>query len=150
MAEVKRLEKAFFMRNDVDGLANDLIGKILVTNMNGHHKSGIIVETEAYSYKEKACHTYNNKRTKRTETLFREGGTVYVYLCYGIHHLFNIVTNIEGKAEAVLIRAIQPLNGFSSSEITDRKRVTSGPGKLSKAMGINTTHNNVSLLDNLI
>ena len=150
MAEVKRLEKTFFMKNDVVGLAHDLIGKILVTNINDHTKSGIIVETEAYSYKEKACHAYNNKRTKRTETLFKEGGTVYVYLCYGIHHLFNIVSNIEGKAEAVLIRALQPQNGFSSDEINAKKKVASGPGKLSKAMGINIVHNNLSLLGNTI
>jgi DNA-3-methyladenine glycosylase len=82
--------------------------------------------------------------------LFSEGGTVYVYLCYGIHHLFNIVTNTVGKAEAVLIRALQPIDGFSTDEINGKKRVTSGPGKLSKAMGISISHNNLSLLGNTI
>ena len=91
---MKKLEKEFYLSNDVAQIAKDLLGKELFVSNNNRFLSGIIVETEAYSaINDKANHAYNNKKTKRTETMFMEGGTVYVYLCYGIHYLFNVVTN---------------------------------------------------------
>jgi len=140
--EVK-LKEPFYQRSRVDSIARDLLGKVLVSSINSSLTSGIIVETEAYSYKEKGCHAYNNLRTARTETMFIEGGVMYVYLCYGIHHMVNIVTNKRDKAEAVLIRALEPLEGLSlmikRSSGKTKHRITSGPGKLAKALGIDRT-----------
>ena len=146
-----KLERTFYTRDDVCEVAQDLLGKILCVSENGITSRGIIVETEAYSHIERACHAYNGRRTKRTETIFQEGGTSYVYLIYGIHKLFNVVTNVEGVAEAVLVRAVEPIEPI---EIMERKRgggkekfsLTSGPGKLSIAMGIGMDHNNADLL----
>ncbi len=121
-------------------IARELLGKCLFTRKQGKTTGGIIVETEAYSSKEKGCHAYRNRMTKRNEVMFREGGHAYVYLCYGIHNLFNVVTNVEGDADAVLIRALEPVEGIplmmkrvsAQSEV----RITSGPGKLTKALAI--------------
>lgn len=123
------LPKSFYLRENVTEIARDLIGKSLVTEIGGEIRKGMIVETEAYSQNDdRACHAYDGKRTKRTETMFLEGGHAYVYLCYGIHHLFNVVTNKKGVADAVLIRGIEPTEGdFHNSN---------GPGKLTRAMGI--------------
>lgn len=155
MVDSEKLRPSFYLGDDVTDLAMKLLGKILWTNIDGQITSGIVVETEAYSYLEGACHAHMNRRTKRTETLFAEGGTAYVYLCYGIHHLFNIVTNRDGIAEAVLIRAVEPYEG---KEIMQERRgrslrdnqLTSGPGKLSQALGISTRNNSISLLGDKI
>ena len=141
----KKLDNSYYLSDDVVAVAKDLIGKELHVQTDVVHRSGIIVETEAYSYLERGCHAYDNKRTTRTETLFHEGGIAYVYLCYGIHHLFNIVTNARDKAEAVLVRAVQPNHGFSQNELRPASRITSGPGKLSRSLGINMNHNKISL-----
>lgn len=138
-----KLYESFYLDTDVVNVAKKLIGCELHTYINGMHRSGIIVETEAYSYREKACHAFEKKRTKRTETMFVAGGVAYVYLCYGIHHLFNVVTNIENEPEAVLIRALQPT-------IQDKAKIASGPGKLTKYMNIHTRHNGISLMGNEI
>ncbi len=145
-----KIKNAYYLTDDIVGVAEDLIGKVLYTSINGVEKSGVIVETEAYSYKEKACHAYNGKRTNRTQTLFEEGGLAYVYLCYGIHHLFNVVTNVQGVAEAVLIRALEPQKGFTKEELNPKLKITTGPGKLSKAMGITTVLNKERLTGNRI
>ncbi|MBL6448927.1 DNA-3-methyladenine glycosylase [Fulvivirga sp. 29W222] len=148
-----KLDKSFFQRESVTTVARELLGKTLYTNFDEQLTAGIVVETEAYSYTEKACHAYNNRRTARTETLFERGGTCYVYLCYGIHKLFNIVTNREGTAEAVLIRAVEPIKGMETM-LYRRGRdkggvaLTSGPGKLSQALGITLKHDKLSLFDN--
>ena len=112
----------------------------------------MIVETEAYSGAvDKASHAYKNKMTKRTRVMFKEGGIAYVYLCYGIHHLFNVVTNLEGHPDAVLIRAIQPLDWILNPGTILRKRsavsvtLSNGPGKLTKAMKIDLRHNGLDL-----
>jgi DNA-3-methyladenine glycosylase len=145
-----KLEEAFYQRKNVEKIAKELLGKVLVTNMHNRVTAGIIVETEAYSYTEKGCHAYNNKMTERNKVMFKSGGHAYVYLCYGIHNLFNVVTNVEGKADAVLIRALEPLIG--ETHIQQRmksasiKRTTSGPGKLSKALGIDRSMNGEYLL----
>jgi len=147
-----KLDKSFYNREDVTKVARDLLGKVVCSKIDGKVTSGIIVETEAYSYKEKACHAHLMKRTKRTEVLFAEPGTAYVYLCYGIHKLFNIVTNKKDIAEAVLIRAIEPLDGkeimLERRPVVKVKDLGSGPGKLTQAMGIDLTLNNKDLFGN--
>jgi len=139
-----RLDESFYLRADVVKIAKDLLGKILFTNIRGKVTSGIIVETEAYSQKERGSHAFNGM-TKRNKVMFGAGGVAYVYLCYGIHHLFNIVTNVDGVADAVLIRAIEPLAGeehmLRRMKAKSPRRISSGPGKLAKAMGIDRTLN---------
>jgi DNA-3-methyladenine glycosylase len=106
--------------------------------------SGRIVDTEAYSQKEKGCHAFKGM-TERNKVMFQSGGVAYVYLCYGIHHLFNIVTNVEGVADAVLIRALEPLTGeehmLQRMKVKSSRRISSGPGKLAKALGIDRSFN---------
>lgn len=135
-----KLKKSFYQRSRVVSVAKDLLGKVLITRFNNSLTSGIIVETEAYSFKEKGCHAYNNLRTTRTETMFGEGGKMYVYLCYGIHNMFNVVTNKKETAEAVLVRALEPCDGIElmmkRTSARAANRITSGPGKLTKALGI--------------
>lgn len=140
------LPASYFQQKDVVALARDLVGKKLITNFNHKITAGIITETEAYrGWGDKACHAHLNRKTKRTEIMYHPGGVAYVYLCYGIHHLFNIVTNTENHADAVLIRALEPAQGLQT--MLERRglsavepRVSSGPGNLSQAMGINTQH----------
>ena len=143
------LNEAFYKRSSVTRIAQELLGKGLFTKIDGRITGGLIVETEAYSWKERGCHAYNNRMTTRNEVMFKEGGRAYVYLCYGIHNLFNVVTNREGKADAVLIRALEPVEGIAEMARrtgTDKtKRITSGPGKLTRALGIDRNHNGVAL-----
>ena len=128
-----------------------LLGKYLVTNIDGNYSSGKIIETEAYQAEgDKACHAYNNRRTKRTEVMFCQGGTAYVYLCYGIHHLFNVVTGPKENAQAVLIRAIAPEDNLpimlERRNFKDNKpQLTAGPGVMSKALGIQKIHTGMDL-----
>ncbi len=149
-----KLDSSYYQRKNVSVMARDLLGKVLFSHVNDSLTSGIIVETEAYSYKEKGCHAYNNLRTRRTEVMFREGGIAYVYLCYGIHQMFNIVTNKKEKPEAILIRALEPLEGqemmMTRMNRTSASRITSGPGKLTKALGIDRSMNGISLTDDEI
>lgn len=143
-----KLPNSFYQRQNVTAIAKELIGKVLVTNVNKTLTSGIIVETEAYSYKERGCHAYKGL-TPRNKVMFEEGGVAYVYLCYGIHHLFNVVTNQKDKADAVLIRALEPLAGQSVMQermnANSLNKITSGPGKLTKALGIDRRHNGLFL-----
>jgi len=148
---MNKLPLEFYTRPDVVQIAQELLGKVLVTQVEGQLTEGIIVETEAYSGRnDKACHANDGLRTARTEIMYGQGGVSYVYLCYGIHHLFNIVTNVEGLADAVLIRAVEPLTGMDLM-LQRRKmaepayRLTAGPGSMSKALGITTTHYGLSL-----
>ena len=140
----QRLPESFFLTPDVVAVAKRLLGKVIVTNLDGGLSKGRIVETEAYrAPDDRACHAWNNRRTKRTETMFARGGTAYVYLCYGIHHLFNVVTGPEGTAHAVLVRGLEPLYNAElmlSRRNMDRVKpqLSGGPGVLSKAMGIST------------
>jgi DNA-3-methyladenine glycosylase len=140
-----KLEESFYQRSDVTRIAKDLLGKTLFTRIGKKTTSGIIVETEAYSHVEKGCHAYLNRMTKRNEIMFSPGGFAYVYLCYGIHNLFNVVTGIQGTGDAVLIRALEPIEGIGYMKKrmnTDNvRRITSGPGKLTKALGIDRTFN---------
>ncbi len=148
------LSESFYQRQKVVTIARDLLGKVLVTRIQGQITAGLIVETEAYSWRERGCHAYNQKRTARNEVMFGPGGRAYVYLCYGIHHLFNVVTNEAERAEAVLVRAIEPADGIDimlrRTDSERLNRLTSGPGKLTRALGISRQHNGYSLLgDNI-
>ena len=134
---------------------NALLGKVLFTRIDGVITGGTIVETEAYSWKERGCHAYGARKTGRNAVMFRKGGFAYVYLCYGIHYLFNVVTNREDTPEAVLIRALEPLAGLD--HMLERRvftesnfHLTSGPGKLTKALGIGRSFNGKYLLDDEI
>ncbi|MBS9524576.1 DNA-3-methyladenine glycosylase [Litoribacter ruber] len=144
------LPKEFFLENEVTQISKELLGKIMVSQIGESITAGRIVETEAYDgNKDKACHAYLNRNTKRTEVMFKEGGRSYVYLCYGIHHLFNIVTHIENQANAVLIRALEPLKGIEEMKIRrgmeNIKTLCNGPGKLAMAMGIHKQYNDTVL-----
>jgi DNA-3-methyladenine glycosylase len=140
-----KLEESFYQNTDVTRIAKDLLGKTLYTRIDRKITSGIIVETEAYSHVEKGCHAYMNRLTKRNDVMFNAGGYAYVYLCYGIHNLFNVVTSPPGVANAVLIRAVEPVDGISlmmeRMNTKSASRITSGPGKLTKALGIDRTFN---------
>jgi DNA-3-methyladenine glycosylase len=156
VVEIKKLDYSFYGRADVVRVARDLLGKILVTRFDGLLTSGRIVETEAYNgISDKASHAYSGRRTARTEVMYSEAGIAYVYLCYGIHHLFNIVTNKKDIPHAVLIRAVEPLEGIpvmlqrTGKERLDRT-LTRGPGNVSKALGLGTVHTGASLLTELI
>jgi len=146
-------DEAFFQREDVVDISCDLIGMILCSKMNGHVTGGRIVETEAYGgITDLASHAYGGRRTGRTETMYATGGICYIYLCYGIHHLFNLVTGPKGRPDAVLIRALEPVRGIET--MLDRRnlnrvqrRVAGGPGLVSQALGITTNQNGISLLD---
>jgi len=145
-----RLADSFYQRNDVVRIARDLLGKALFTNIDGVVTGGVIVETEAYSWKERGCHAYGKKKTPRNAVMFEGGGLTYVYLCYGMHHLFNVVTNVADIPEAVLVRALQPTHGVAEMEIRRQGirspiQLTSGPGKLTKALGIDRKMNGKSL-----
>lgn len=142
----------FYTGSDVVSIARDLLGKKLVTDVGGRRTSGFITETEAYSGRgDRACHANNNTCTKRTAIMYAYGGVAYVYLCYGIHQLFNVVTNTEGLADAVLVRGIAPVEGIVIMEERRNMKysanLTNGPGKLSQALGIGAVHYGVCLYD---
>ena len=146
-----KLPFSYYLNPDVLFLAKDLLGKVLFTQIDGEITAGVIVETEAYfGVQDKASHAYGGRRTNRTETLYQHGGISYIYLCYGIHNLFNIVSSVEGEPHAVLIRAIEPLIGLDIME-TRRKiaatkaAISSGPGSAAKALGIDRTFNEKEL-----
>lgn len=150
-----KLNEDFYQRTNVVKIARDLLGKVLLTNIDGVITGGAIVETEAYSWKERGCHAYGQRKTPRNAIMFDKGGFSYVYLCYGIHYLFNVVTNRPATPEAVLVRAVEPLTGLEEMKMRRGKlqnqfHLTSGPGKLTKALGIDRTFNGKSLLDDEI
>lgn len=142
-----KLPFSFYQNINVNQLAVQLLGKQLYTFIDGELTGGVIVETEAYNgIEDKASHAYGGRFTDRTKIMYQEGGTAYVYLCYGIHHLFNVVTAPKGTPHAVLIRGLEPVTGI---EVMLRRRnmpllksnITAGPGALAKAMGIDKTLN---------
>lgn len=153
----QKLPLSFYRQPDVLQLSQQLVGKVLCTQTgDAPVTSGLITETEAYSGRgDKASHAYNGRRTQRTETMYKAGGIAYVYLCYGIHHLFNIVTHRENKADAVLVRAVKPLEGKKTMMIRRNAprispSVTAGPGRLSQALNITTDHDGIDLTGNTI
>jgi DNA-3-methyladenine glycosylase len=152
-----RLPLDFYISTDVVQIARDLLGKVLVTVFEGQRTAGLITETEAYrAPDDRACHAFGNRRTARTEVMFREGGTAYIYLCYGIHHLFNVVTAPKETAHAVLVRAIEPVEGLdvmlkrrgqaAKADGRVATALTTGPGALSRALGFTTRWTGQSLL----
>jgi DNA-3-methyladenine glycosylase len=151
---MKKLPLSFYQRDDVVQIAKELLGKIIVTKFDGLTTSGRIIETEAYNGTvDKASHAYNGRRTARTEIMYQPGGGAYVYLCYGIHHLFNVVTNSKDIPHAVLIRGILPIKGIETilyrlNKTALTHKSTAGPGTASKALGISTKHTGHSLLSN--
>ena len=148
---MKKLSFDFYRRDDVLAIAEDLIGKILVTNWEGIITSGRIVELEAYAgARDKASHAFGGKVTDRNRVMYMDGGVAYVYLCYGIHHLFNVVTHRKDTPHAILIRGIEPIKGIPLMlKRTDKNEfdntLTRGPGNVSKALGIHTKHTGHSL-----
>lgn len=150
---MKKLEAAFYQRSDVVRVARDLLGKLLVTHWEGQRTIGRIVETEAYrGVADKASHAYGGRRTARTEIMYAEGGVAYVYLCYGMHHLFNVVTGIRDEPHAVLLRGIEPVDGLPymyrrTGKSTGDISMGAGPGNLARAMGIQTIHTGQSLVE---
>ena len=149
---MRKLGIDFYQRPKVLQIAKELLGKILVTKWNGLETSGRIVEVEAYNgVIDKASHAWGGRRTNRNEIMYADGGVAYVYLCYGIHHLFNVVTNKKETPHAILIRALEPISGIDVMlERTGKKQLdnslTRGPGNVSKALGIFTKHTGESLL----
>lgn len=150
-----KLSASFYKGRDVVLIARKLIGKVLVTFIEGQYTSGIITETEAYNgIYDKASHAYGDRRTMRTEVMYGGGGLAYVYLCYGIHSLFNVVTNVEGVPNAVLVRGVCPLDGTEIMEAR-RKRKTGkgfsdGPGTAAKALGIHYSQSGADLRGGMI
>lgn len=149
---MKKLSREFYTRADTIQIARDLLGKTLVVpDQNGKRISGKIVETEAYcGIEDKAAHSYNNRRTKRTETMFAVGGTVYIFFIYGMYFQFNVVVGAVDVPHAILIRAVEPLENIEimrtrRGQMKDQN-LTSGPGKLCIAFGIDKTFNTEDLL----
>lgn len=144
----------FYQNSNVTEIAIQLLGKQIFTLINGQITGGVIVETEAYNgVTDKASHAYGGRFTERTKTMYKEGGTSYVYLCYGIHYLFNVVTGSVNSPQVVLIRAIEPAIGLEVMEQRrgmsfSQSKVCSGPGALSKALGITKDLNDKDLLGN--
>jgi DNA-3-methyladenine glycosylase len=151
-----KISQPFFLQDDVVSIARLLIGKHLFTYIDGKITGGIITEAEAYKgVTDRACHAFGGRRTVRNEMMYAQGGVIYVYLCYGIHHLLNFVTNHKDVPDAVLIRSMQPTHGqdimlqrTGKSKITSD--VTNGPGKVSKALGITTALNGTSLASDIV
>lgn len=139
-----KIKSPFFQNDDTISIAKKLLGKFLVSNVDNKLTSGVIIETEAYLGEiDRASHSFEGRRSKRTEILYLEGGHLYVYLCYGIHALLNIVTQKEGEPHGVLIRALKPIDGIDTmlkrrhlSKLSPQ--LTSGPGSLTQALGVTT------------
>jgi DNA-3-methyladenine glycosylase len=153
---MEKLPRTFYTRTDVVAVARRLLGRLLVVpTRQGRRVSGLIVETEAYQGPEdRASHAYRGRRTRRTETMYRPGGTAYVYFVYGMYHQFNVVTNEVDVPHAVLVRALEPIEGTA---LMRRRRgggpdrgLTSGPGKLCIALGIDRRLDRADLLGNRI
>jgi DNA-3-methyladenine glycosylase len=148
---MKKLPVSFYKRQKVLRIAEELLGKLLVTKWDGVITSGRIVEVEAYNgIIDKASHAFDGRRTARNEIMYADGGVAYVYLCYGIHHLFNVVTNCKETPHAILVRAIEPVKGIDKMlQRVGKKKLdntlTRGPGNLSKALGISTKLSGCSL-----
>lgn len=155
-SSAEKLDRSFYCRENVVQVARDLVGKLLVTGFNGVCTAARITETEAYNgVIDRASHAYGGRRTNRTGVMYKAGGTAYVYLCYGIHHLFNVVTNAAEVPHAVLVRAAEPLTGIPAMLArTARQKVApplaTGPGNVSQALGITTSHTGLDLLGNQV
>lgn len=150
---MKKLPLSFYSRKNVVQIAKELLGKIVLTKLNGEITSGRIVETEAYvAIVDKASHSFGGRRSAKNEHMYSEPATTYVYICYGMHQMLNVVTNKQDVPDAILIRAIEPLEGI---DIMLKRRnkthldntLTKGPGNVGKALGISKIHSGLNLLD---
>lgn len=152
MQRFQKLKRSFYNRPDVVQIARDLIGKVLVTQFDGLLTAGRIVESEAYAGEtDMASHARKGRRTARTEVMYGPAGVTYVYLCYGIHQMFNVVTNEKDIPHAILIRALHPMVGIEHMlQRTGKPKLdftlTRGPGNVAKALGLHTRHTGTSLL----
>ena len=156
LKSTSKLPREFYTRPNVLHVARDLLGKLLVVpTRNGKRVSGRVVEVEAYRGPEdRAAHSYGGRRTKRTEPMYGSGGIAYVFFVYGMYNQFNVVTNVAGTPHAVLIRAVEPIEGI---ELMRKRRgsqpdnnLTDGPGKLSIALGIDRKLDGADLLGNRV
>ena len=153
---MKKLPLSFYNRNDVIQVARDLLGKVVVSHIDGELTSGRIVETEAYvGLTDRASHSFNGRRTAKNEHMYSPAGTAYVYICYGMHQMLNVVTNKKDIPDAVLIRALEPIKGIETMLKRTGKphldhTLTKGPGNVGKAMGISKMHSGLLLLDDVI
>jgi len=153
---MKKLPFNFYKRKNVVAIAKELVGKIVVTKFDGLTTSGRIVEAEAYvAMIDKASHSFGGRRTAKNEHMYASPGTAYVYICYGMHQMFNIVTNEKDVPDAVLIRAVEPLEGINIMlQRTGKEKLdftlTKGPGNVGKALGIFKKHSGLHLLDDEI
>ncbi|MEO3404880.1 DNA-3-methyladenine glycosylase [Mucilaginibacter sp. CAU 1740] len=151
-----KLPESYYLGDDVVAISKDLIGKYLFTCIDDIITGGYIVETEAYNGAiDRASHAYGNRNTQRTSVMFKQGGIGYVYLCYGIHEMFNIVISVEGNPLAILIRAIQPTDGIEAMQVRRnmpvlKPTITKGPGSVAKALGISRKINGFSLQSDTI
>ncbi len=145
-----KLQKDFYTREDTLAIAKELLGKYVYTNFDNALTGGIIVETEAYIGPHDAgSHAFNGRRTPRNETMYAEGGVTYMYICYGIHDMLNIVTGPAGSSHAILIRAIEPTDGIELMQLrrgnVPLKRLATGPGALARALGLRKQHDALEL-----
>lgn len=151
-----KLPSSYYHSADVVTLSRDLIGKYLFTSIDGILTGGYIVETEAYNGAiDRASHAYGNRLTPRTKTMFMQGGVAYVYLCYGIHEMFNIVVAEEGTPHAILVRAVHPTEGLETMQSRRnmpvlKPTITMGPGSVAKALGISRAINAFDLTGDMI
>ena len=150
---MKKVPLSFYQRKDVVKIAKELLGKIVVTNFEGKITSGRIVETEAYiGIIDKASHSFAGRRTARNEHMYSAAGTAYIYICYGMHQMLNVVTNDKEIPDAILIRAVEPIEGIEimlqrTGKAKADKTLTRGPGNVGKALGIFKHHSGLYLLD---
>jgi len=151
-----KLTEEYYHTDAVVALSRDLLGKYLYTKIDGITTGGYIVETEAYKgIIDRASHAYGNRKTPRTSVIFEPGGIIYVYLCYGIHEMLNIVTSAKGQPHAILIRAVNPTDGIEAMQVrrnmpVSKNTITMGPGSVAKALGISRAINAVSLQSDTI
>ncbi len=150
-----KLPPSFYISEDPLSIAKNLLGCFLFTNIDQQLTGGKIIEVEAYlGAQDKACHAYNMRKTKRTQAMFEEGGISYIYLCYGMHHLLNVVTGPKDNPTAVLIRALEPSHGIQHMlkrrKYLPKEKIANGPGALTKALGITKNHNTLSFQSNVL
>jgi DNA-3-methyladenine glycosylase len=153
---MQKIPKTYYLQDNVLEISRDLLGKHIFTQIDNHLTGGVITEVEAFAgISDRASHAFGNRRTQRNEIMYSSGGVAYVYLCYGIHHLFNIVTNTTGVPHAILLRGIKPVQGIETMLQRRNKQkldktLTSGPGSVSQALGIKTILNGTDLTGNII
>lgn len=151
-----KLPLSFYRRNDAVVVARELLGKHVFSRIDGELTGGVIVETEAYQGPEdRGSHAYNHRKTARNEIMYSAGGVVYMYICYGIHDMLNVVTGEDGISHAVLIRAVEPRVGIDIMRerrqiFNEDTRLCRGPGALAKALGLVKAHNGINLLEDTI